>query len=165
MGFGLSFHCLSSRKNLMSLRSSSSRQVFRFSVVTSQNSQFPEFLTINLTQANRHSITTTRELHFRRRRTYMVRRFFILVLTGAVFSIAPVVKAQKGSAENQRAKGVPEQYAGNWVCQTYMPGYNIFLPNADMSQPQTNKTTTPSSVAVLKFSLRSDGVYEAPNAK
>lgn len=95
----------------------------------------------------------------------MVRRFFILVLFGAVVSIAPVIKAQKGSAENQRAKGVPEQYAGNWVCQTYMPGYNILLPNADMSQPQTNKTTTPSTVAVLKFSLRADGVYEASNAK
>jgi hypothetical protein len=95
----------------------------------------------------------------------MVRRFFILVLSGAVVSIAPVVKAQKGSAENQRAKGVPEQYAGNWVCQTSMPGYNILMPNADMSQPQTNKTTTPSTVAVLKFSLRTDGVYEATNAK
>jgi hypothetical protein len=46
MAFGLSFQCLSSRKNLMSLRSSSSRQAFRFLVVTSQNSQFPEFLTI-----------------------------------------------------------------------------------------------------------------------
>jgi len=95
----------------------------------------------------------------------MVRRFFILVLFGAVVSIAPVIKAQKGSAENQRAKGVPEQFAGNWVCQTYMPGYNILLPNADMSQPQTNKTTTPSTVAVLKLSLRTDGVYEASNAK
>ena len=95
----------------------------------------------------------------------MVRRFFILVLFGAVVSSAPVVRAQKGSAENQRAKGVPEQYAGNWVCQTYMPGYNILLPNADMSQPQTNKTSTPSTVAVLKFSLKTDGVYEASNAK
>jgi hypothetical protein len=95
----------------------------------------------------------------------MGRRFFILVLFGAVVSVAPVVNAQKGSAENQRAKGVPEQYAGNWVCQTYVPGYNILLPNADMSQPQTNKTTTPSTVAVLKFSLRTDGVYEASNAK
>jgi len=95
----------------------------------------------------------------------MVRRFFMLVLFGAVVSSAPVVRAQKGSAENQRAKGVPEQYAGNWVCQTYMPGYNILLPNADMSQPQTNKTSTLSTVAVLKFSLRTDGVYEASNAK
>ena len=95
----------------------------------------------------------------------MVWRFFILVLFGAVVSVAPVVKAQEGSVENQRAKGVPEQYAGNWVCQTYMPGYNILLPSADMSQPQTNKTTTPSTVAVLKFSLRTDGVYEASNAK
>ena len=95
----------------------------------------------------------------------MGRRFFILVLFGAVVSVAPEVNAQKGSAENQRAKGVPEQYAGNWVCQTYVPGYNILLPNADMAQPQTSKTTTPSTVAVLKFSLRTDGVYEASNAK
>jgi hypothetical protein len=95
----------------------------------------------------------------------MIWRFFVSVLFGAVVSVAPVVKAQKGSAENQRAKGVPEQYAGNWVCQTFMPGYNILLPSADMSQPQTNKTTTPSTVAVLKITLRTDGVYEASNAK
>jgi len=95
----------------------------------------------------------------------MLRRFFILILFGAVVSVAPLTKAQKGDAENQRAKGVPEQYAGNWVCQTYMPGYNILLPNADMSQPQTNKASAPSTVAVLKFSLKTDGVYEASNAK
>jgi len=84
----------------------------------------------------------------------MLRRFFILILFGAVVSVAPLTKAQKGDAENQRAKGVPEQYAGNWVCQTYMPGYNILLPNADMSQPQTNKASAPSTVAVLKLSLK-----------
>jgi hypothetical protein len=95
----------------------------------------------------------------------MARRFFMLVVFCVVIGVAPVVKAQKGSPEIQRAKGVPEQYAGNWVCQTFMPGYNILLPNADMSQPQTNKTSTPSTVAVLKFSLRTDGVYEASNAK
>lgn len=95
----------------------------------------------------------------------MLRQLFILVLFGAVVSVAPVVKAQKGNAENQRAKGVPEQYAGNWVCQTFMPGYNILLPSADMSQPQTNKASTPSTVVVLKFSLRTDGVYEASSGK
>src|SRR5262245_494175 len=73
------------------------------------------------------------EILFLPRRTYMVKRLIILALFGAAAVIAPVVKAQKGSAENQRAKGVPEQYAGNWVCQTFMPGYNILLPNADMS--------------------------------
>jgi hypothetical protein len=95
----------------------------------------------------------------------MLRQFFMLVLFGAAISVAPIVEAQKGSAENKRTKGVPEQYAGNWVCQTYTPGYNILLPNADMSQPQTNKASTPSTVLVLKFSLRTDGVYEASNAK
>ena len=95
----------------------------------------------------------------------MVKRFFMLVLFGAVVGIATAADAQTGSAENQRPKGVPEQYAGNWVCQTFMPGYNILLPGADMSQPQTNKTTTPGTVAVLKFSLKTGGVYEASNAK
>src|SRR5262247_1291705 len=95
----------------------------------------------------------------------MLRRFFILILFGAVVSVAPLTKAQKGDAENQRAKGVPEQYAGNWVCQTYMPGYNLLRPHADISRPATDKITTPSTVAVLKISLRTDGVYEASNAK
>jgi len=95
----------------------------------------------------------------------MVRQFFMLVLLGAVASVAPVINAQKEGAENQRAKGVPEQYAGNWVCQTYMPGYNILLPHADMSQPQTNKSSTPSTVGILKITLRTDGVYEASDAK
>jgi hypothetical protein len=95
----------------------------------------------------------------------MVSQFFMSVLLGAIVIIAPVVKTQEVSKENQRAKGVPEQYAGNWVCQTFMPGYNILLPHGDMSQPQTNKTTTPSTVAVLKITLRTDGVYEASNAK
>jgi len=95
----------------------------------------------------------------------MVRQFFMLGLFGALIGIAPLVKAQEVSAENKRAKGVPEQYAGNWVCQTYMPGYNLLRPHADISQPATDKITTPSTVAVLKISLRTDGVYEASNAK
>jgi hypothetical protein len=61
--------------------------------------------------------------------------------------------------------GVPPQYAGNWVCQTFTPGYSIVPPPADPSQPMTNKQTTPSTVAVLKVSIRTDGTYDAPNAK
>jgi len=89
----------------------------------------------------------------------MIKQFFMLVLFGAVVSTVPLVKAQKGSTDNQQAKGVPEQYAGNWVCQTFQPGYNILLPH------QTNPTTTPSTVLVLKFSLKTDGVYEAADSK
>jgi len=89
----------------------------------------------------------------------MVRYLFILILFGIVFCIAPQAQTQKGSSENQRPKGVPEQYAGNWVCQTFQPGYNILLPN------QTTNTTTPSTVMVLKFSLKTDGVYEASGSK
>jgi hypothetical protein len=46
-----------------------------------------------------------------------------------------------------------------------MPGYNVLPPSADMSQPMTNRWTTPPTVAVLKFSLRADGRYEATDAK
>jgi hypothetical protein len=95
----------------------------------------------------------------------MVRQFFMLVLLSVVINTAPITKAQKGSTQNQPAKGVPEQYAGDWVCQTYQPGYNIQRPHADPSQPQTDKMSTPSTVVVLKFALRMDGVYEASNAK
>jgi len=95
----------------------------------------------------------------------MVRRFFMLVLFGAVVSIAFVAKAQKGSTENQRIKGIPEQYAGNWVCQTSQPGYDIVRPHADLSQPQTNRMSTPSTVMIMKFVLKADGTYEASNTK
>jgi hypothetical protein len=94
----------------------------------------------------------------------MVRQFFMLVLF-AVISSAPAVEAQKGNTESLRPKGVPEQYAGNWVCQTYQPGYNVLRPHADLSQPQTDTMRTPSTVVVVKFSLRTDGTYEASNTK
>jgi hypothetical protein len=64
----------------------------------------------------------------------MARRYFTLIVFGAVVSgVAPALDAQTG---------VPGRYAGNWVCQTVMPGYNILLPGADPSQPLTNKSTT-----------------------
>jgi hypothetical protein len=49
--------------------------------------------------------------------------------------------------------------------QTFQPGYNMTRPHADPSQPHTDRMTTPSTVAALKFSLRSDGTYEASNAR
>jgi hypothetical protein len=66
-----------------------------------------EAMASNQSAAFRHTVMNEAigELLFLRRRTYMVRRFIILALFGAAISIAPVVKAQKGSAENQRAKG------------------------------------------------------------
>jgi len=94
----------------------------------------------------------------------MVRPYLILFLFGAAVSIASLVNPQKGNT-GQKAKGVPEQYAGNWVCQTSMPGYNLLPPNADLSRPATSRITTPPTVAVLKLSLKSDGSYEALNAK
>jgi hypothetical protein len=76
---------------------------------------------------------------------------------------ALTVQAQTASTPS-KVKGVPTDYAGNWVCQTSMPGYNVQPPHADPSQPLTNKVTTPPSVQILKFSMRADGTYEAAGA-
>ncbi len=95
----------------------------------------------------------------------MLRKFFILILAGAAFAIVPPIHPQQEMTGNQRSKGVPDEYAGNWVCQTSMPGYNIFPPDADQSQPQAGKMTTPPTVAILKLSLSTDATYQASNAK
>jgi hypothetical protein len=62
------------------------------------------------------------------------------------------------------ATAVPDEYVGDWVCQTFTPGYSIVPPHADRSQPQTNRVTTPATVQILKFSVRADGTYSTPNA-
>jgi len=90
----------------------------------------------------------------------MARKFFILLWLGTAVTMLGVAQVQK-----QEPKGVPELFAGNWICQTSMPGYNILLPSADPSQPQTNKATTPPTVMLLKFSLKKDGSYESADGK
>jgi hypothetical protein len=72
------------------------------------------------------------------------------LLLGAEIGTPPAVPAQDAG-----------RYAGDWVCQTFTPGYNIRPPSADASQPLTNHMTTPSTVAVLKLRLRADGSYQA----
>lgn len=89
----------------------------------------------------------------------MVRIMYLAVLFCAVAGIAVAVKPQGISAQGGTMKSVPEQYVGNWVCQTVMPGYNLLLPNS------TSMVTTPSTVIVQKFSLRGDGTYETASAK
>jgi hypothetical protein len=59
----------------------------------------------------------------------------------------------------QDAQRVPDEYVGDWVCQTFTPGYNLVPPHADLSQPLTNSVTTPATVQILKFSVRADGTY------
>ena len=62
-------------------------------------------------------------------------------------------------------KAVEAEYSGDWVCQTFRPGYNIRPPSADASQPLTNQMTTPSTVVVLKLTLRTDGTYVAADGR
>jgi len=77
-------------------------------------------------------------------------------------SFGVIASIASGAQETRRS--VPEPFVGSWVCQTVTPGYNLLLPSSDPSQPLTNKATTPSTVIVQKFSLRTDGTYETPHA-
>jgi hypothetical protein len=63
------------------------------------------------------------------------------------------------------ASRIPSEYAGDWICQTTLPGYNLRTPHADPSRPLTDKLSTPPSVQILKFSLSADGTYESPATK
>ena len=83
-----------------------------------------------------------------------MRRHPLLVVFGAVISAGAVDRIP-----------VPAEYAADWICQTFTPGYNIRLPSSDPSQPLTGNATTPSTVAILKFSLKADGTYETPAEK
>jgi len=87
------------------------------------------------------------------------------LLLGAELGIPPAVPFQGVEAVAGTTSTGEAQYTGDWVCQTFTPGYNIRPPSADASQPLTNHMTTPSTVAVLKLSLRTDGTYEAADAK
>src|SRR5262249_37912617 len=87
------------------------------------------------------------------------------LLFGAGRGSPPAVPLQGAEAVAGTTSAGEAQYTGDWVCQTFTPGYNIRPPSADASQPLTNHMTTPSTVAVLKLSLRTDGTYEAADAK
>src|SRR5262245_27435353 len=68
------------------------------------------------------------------------------------------------AASLDNRKGVPVEFAGNWVCQTGVPGYNLPTPVIPGQVPSTGRMTTPPSTVVIKFSLKVDGTYEAANA-
>ena len=57
------------------------------------------------------------------------------------------------------------EFAGNWVCQAAVPGYNLPVPVIPGQAPSMGRMTTPPSTVVIKFSLGVDGTYEAQNAR
>jgi hypothetical protein len=63
------------------------------------------------------------------------------------------------------AQGIPSEYAGNWVCQSAAPGYNLPVPVTPGQAPSQGRMTTPPSVVIIKFRLDADGTYAAANAK
>jgi hypothetical protein len=88
-----------------------------------------------------------------------VGRLESVMLFGTICIASLVSQAQTGPDE--KVSGVPEVYAGNWICQSAVPGYNVRPWHADPSQPLTGNLTTPPSVQILKFALRTDGTYES----
>ena len=82
-------------------------------------------------------------------------RFVIRVSLLLLFLVPSRASAQRN---------LPEEYVGDWVCQTFTPGYNILPPHADTSQPNSGRITTPSTVQILKFAVRTDGTYATANA-
>lgn len=83
------------------------------------------------------------------------------LLLVAGLGILPAVPAQGAGPVAGTTSVVETEYTGDWVCQALRPGYNIRPPSADASQPLTNHMTTPSTVVVLKLTLRTDGTYVA----
>jgi hypothetical protein len=75
----------------------------------------------------------------------------------SVFAVLGVISAV--------ARAIPPEYAGDWICQTALPGYSVRPPHADPSQPLTDKLTTPPLVQILKFSLSANGTYESTGSK
>src|SRR5689334_22619279 len=80
-----------------------------------------------------------------------------------VLLAAHAVHAQnRGPAEPvDRNRGVPVEFAGNWVCQAAVPGYNLPVPVIPGQAPSMGRMTTPPSTVVIKFTLGVDGTYEA----
>ena len=72
-----------------------------------------------------------------------------------------LAEPSQGAGPAGTTRVVEAEYTGDWVCQALRPGYNIRPPSADASQPLTNNMTTPSTVTVLKLTLRTDRTYVA----
>lgn len=89
----------------------------------------------------------------------------LVALVSFATMLGPGAHARAQVAGTGQNSSVPETYAGNWVCQTAVAGYNIRPPHAEQSQPQTNTMRTPPTVAVRKFSLAADGTYETAQGK
>lgn len=83
----------------------------------------------------------------------------------SVLLISAAVHAQERVATDsvERRSGVPTEYAGDWVCQSGVTGYNLPVPVVPGQAPSTQRMTTPPSTVVIKFTLDADGTYRAAN--
>jgi Flp pilus assembly protein TadD len=84
----------------------------------------------------------------------------------SVLVISAAVHAQDRVATDsvERTSGMPTEYAGDWVCQSAVAGYNLPVPVVPRQAPSTQRMTTPPSTVVIKFTLDADGTYRAANA-
>lgn len=88
-------------------------------------------------------------------------RLAVGLLLVAGLGVLRAVPSQAAGPVAGTTSGLEAEYTGDWICQALRPGYNIRPPSADASQPLTNQMVTPSTVVVLKLTLRTDGTYMA----
>jgi tetratricopeptide (TPR) repeat protein len=84
-----------------------------------------------------------------------------------VLAVSSAVHAQDRVTANvvEQRSSVPAEYAGDWVCQSAVAGYNLPMPVVPGQAPSTQRMTTPPSTVVIKFTLAGDGTYQAANAR
>ena len=89
-----------------------------------------------------------------------------VVLVGGI--LTPCLAQPRNQVPSDQAGrriGLPAEYAGKWICQSSVPGYNLPLPVTPGHAPSTQRMTTQPSTVLIKFTLNSDGSYEEANTK
>lgn len=88
------------------------------------------------------------------------------LIVWSVLVASSAVHAQDRVTANvvEQRSSVPAEYAGDWVCQSAVAGYNLPVPVVPGQAPSTQRMTTPPSMVVIKFTLAEDGTYQAANA-
>ena len=89
----------------------------------------------------------------------MKRGLFIALLFGV--GLLAVVMTQRVASTDTTAKGLAKQYAGDWICRSVRPG----LTTQPWIGDPSSRRSTPTRLWELRFSLRADGTYQAPDAK
>ena len=78
-----------------------------------------------------------------------------------LFVVGLLVVVTRVASTDTTAKGVAKQYAGDWICRSVRPG----LTTQPWIGDPSSRRSTPTRLWELRFTLRPDGTYHAPDAK